>query len=153
MRDNDVDQLNGLLKGELAAVESYKQALTKIADQAKAEALKDNLASHQERAGKLRQAIEELGGTAELNTGSWGSITKWMTTNAGKMGDTAILTALEEGEDLGEDDYEWRLIKIHGKYHKLVRDDLFPQQKKTHNKLIQLVHNPMWPPMTEQKEV
>jgi hypothetical protein len=69
----------------------------------------------------------------------WGSIAKLVTEAASTMGDSAIVAALEEGEDVGSNEYEWKIMNIHGPNRTLVREQLWPKQQATHKLLSKLV--------------
>lgn len=140
MDTNAVEDLNFLLRGELSAVEAYTQALKTVENPEASKVLEECLESHATRSEKLRNAIAELGGTPTEDGGAWGGFVKFMTEGASSLGDKATLAALEEGEDIGSNDYEWRLIKMHGEHRKLVKEELGPEQERTHKKLIGLFH-------------
>jgi hypothetical protein len=83
----DISQLNSLLRGEMSAIETYRQALEK---------LKDALWHH----------IEQHGGKPSEGSGPWGTFAKAVEGTAALFGDTAALKALKEGEEHGLKDYE-----------------------------------------------
>lgn len=136
----ELESLNTLLKGELSAVESYDKALEKVQRSKVAELLTQAKNSHAERADRLRDAIVKSGGDPIDSPGTWGSFAKMVTSTASQMGDSAIVAALEEGEDLGSNEYEWKILNIHGDNRKLVRDELWPKQQATHKLLSTMVH-------------
>lgn len=134
-----VNDLNFLLRGELSAIEAYTEALKTVTDENALPVLEDCLGSHFKRSEKLRYAIEEEGGRPITSGGAWAGLAKLITGGAGAMGDKAMIAALEEGEDIGTNDYEWQLVKMHGKYRNLVKQELKPEQDYTHRKLIRLL--------------
>lgn len=152
----EMDALNTLLKGELSAVESYSKALEKVGDSHSISILEQCLQSHASRVDKLRSAVLEDGGTPVESPGAWGSFTKFLTAAAGSVGgDKAMLTALEEGEDVGLNDYEWTLVRMKGPHRKMVKDELFPKQQATHKLLSKVLNSQLsgvWPPTPEMKE-
>ncbi|MBX9693673.1 MAG: PA2169 family four-helix-bundle protein, partial [Cyanobacteria bacterium] len=102
MVELELGTLNELLKGELSAVASYDKALELVEENKTAEVLEQCRSSHAERVDKLRTAISESGGEPIEEGGPWGSLATMMTGTAASVGgDTALLTVLEEGEDLG----------------------------------------------------
>ena len=58
-----VDKLNAFLRGEISAVETYRQALDKIQDPAIRSQLQSCEQDHQQRIALLRERITSLGGT------------------------------------------------------------------------------------------
>ncbi|MBY0358260.1 MAG: PA2169 family four-helix-bundle protein [Candidatus Obscuribacterales bacterium] len=140
MDTHEVEDLNFLLRGELSAVEAYTQALKTVESSETSRVLEECRESHATRSEKLRSAITELGGVPMESGGAWGGFAKFMTEGAAALGDKGTLAALEEGEDIGSNDYEWRLVKMHGKYRQLVKEELGPEQERTHKKLIGLFH-------------
>lgn len=96
-----------LLQGELAAVETYNQALQKMAghDDDAAE-LRRLRADHQEAAAELRAFLREFGHDAEVSSGAWGAFAKAVEGTAKLLGNGAALRALKEGEQHGLRQYE-----------------------------------------------
>lgn len=156
MDANGLNELNAMLQGEMAAVESYRLATDKVSDQQVVSSLRACLKSHQDRVDLLRAAIEKQGGTAETTAGTWGSFTKLVTKASGAVGDKALVASLEEGEDMGLNDYEWRLVKLQGPLHHFVKNKLLSEQQTTH-KIVSALTNKnfggAWPPMPESREV
>lgn len=151
---SDIEQLNEMLKGELSAVESYDKALGYVSDSSLATTLHELRGSHSERVGTLHDAISEYG-TPAHSPGTWGGIAKIVVNAAHNMGDTALLVALEEGEDIGLNSYEWKLVHMHGPYRDLVKNELFPRQEATHkllSKLLRERRDGIWPPTPEMQE-
>lgn len=149
--------LDTLLQSELAAIEAYTQALGKISDRHAADVLKECQKSHVERRDTLRNAIVNMGEKPTESAGPWGAIAKMVTKGATNLGDKAIIAALEEGEDIGADDYEWFLVNMHGNHRKLVKEFIVPEQQATHEKLAQLANEKLggvWPPTPDtEKEI
>src|SRR5687767_14489953 len=95
------DTLNSFLRGELSAVETYRQAMEKVTDASLRPQLEQNSQSHQDRAAKLRNRIAQLGGKPADSSGTWGGFAKLVEGSAKAFGVKAALAALEEGEDHG----------------------------------------------------
>lgn len=154
MNADEIESMNTLLMGELSAVESYDRALERVQRPKVAELLTQAKDSHAERVERLRDAITRSGGEPIENPGAWGNFAKMVTSTAAAMGDSAIVAALEEGEDLGSNEYEWKIMNIHGDNRKLVRDELWPKQQATHKLLSNLVvqsNDGTWPPSPETR--
>lgn len=149
--------LDTLLQSELAAIAAYTEALEKIHDKHAADVLTECRTSHLERSKTLRDAIVSMGEKPTDSAGPWGAIASLVTKGAVNLGDKAIITALEEGEDIGSDDYEWFLVNMHGDHRKLVKEYIVPEQQATHEKLTRLAKDTLggiWPPTPDtEKEV
>src|SRR5262245_5223780 len=107
-----IDQLNSFLRGEMAAVETYRDALTKISDLRERRELEECMRSHDRRVQMLRDRILELGGTPADSSGPWGTFANAVEGSARLFGDKAAIAALEEGEDHGLKDYRTDLGKL-----------------------------------------
>jgi Domain of unknown function (DUF2383) len=101
----DVDRLNGLLRGERAAVEAYSRCVEKLSVRPVADQLVPIQQSHQERVLLLVTHIALLGGTPDETSGAWGDFAKLFGGAAALFGDGPALAALEKGEALGEAEY------------------------------------------------
>ena len=104
-----VDDLNRVLRGELSAMETYRQALDKIRDEygqdTRFQQLTQMLHDHEQAAQQLRAKIRQLGGTESTDSGAWGTWSKTVMGTAKLLGDKAALKALKEGEESGIKDY------------------------------------------------
>ena len=91
-----IDILNGFLRAELAAVETYFQAMDAAgADPALRQQLRECQRSHQIRVDALRTRISLLGGEPALGSGPWaGSVGE-----PGRPWTAEVYAALERGED------------------------------------------------------
>jgi uncharacterized protein (TIGR02284 family) len=110
MDHNVVDDLNRLLRDELSATETYRQALDKIrADHghdARFMQLTQMQQDHEQAATKLRTLIQQMGGTASNDSGPWGTWSKTVMGAAKLLGDKAALKSLKEGEESGLKEYD-----------------------------------------------
>ena len=99
---NEVEQLNSFLRGEIAAVETYRQALDSVGDIAARTQLQQCSQSHQRRVDLLRVRITQLGGVPAEGSGSWGTFAMIAEGGAAKVfGENAAIDVLEEGEEHG----------------------------------------------------
>ncbi len=136
-----VSALNDILRGEISAVETYRQALDKIQDLGHREALERCEHTHEKHVAVLRDRIANLGGAPATGGGAWGAYAKLIQGGAKLFGgDRAAISALEEGEDhvlktvrehLGELDLESR---------RLIEEELLPEQEDTHAVMSTLKH-------------
>jgi len=133
---DDVTQLNSFLRGELAAVETYDQAIAKLAeDPAVSSKLESCRTSHQLRATLLREEIRRRGGQPSEGSGPWGAFAQLVEGGAKLFGKKAALAALEEGEDHGRDDYKAELEGLSPDLRRFVEAKLLPEQLRTHDAL------------------
>jgi rubrerythrin len=107
---NDIESCtaacNKLLRGELAAIETYSQALEKFADDPESSTLEQILSEHEESAEVLREHLAQMGAVPDMDSGAWGSFAQAVEGTAELFGESAALTALIEGEQHGISEYE-----------------------------------------------
>lgn len=140
MNSPEIEQLNSLLRGEIASVETYTQALGAIEDEKLLDELESCRSSHLHRAEALRKKIDELGGAPAQGSGAWGTFSKLVEGGAKLAGTGPAVAALEEGEDHGNSDYRRALTKLDEPLKSFVQD-LLPEQQKTHQVLSRLKHS------------
>jgi len=128
---NTVSALNTLLRGELAATETYQQALAKVGDQPGVEDLRKIHVEHREAANQLRQYVHHFGGQPDQGSGAWGAFAKAIEGTAKVFGKTAALKALKEGEELGLNSYDNALqnAELPAECKWLINSQLVPQTK------------------------
>lgn len=101
----NVNDLNSALRGELAAIETYGQALDKLraehGNDPKFEQLSRILEQHDQAAARLQSIIRQHGGTATTDSGAWGTWSNTVMGAARLFGDRSALKALKEGEESG----------------------------------------------------
>ncbi|MFE8596530.1 DUF2383 domain-containing protein [Archangium violaceum] len=134
----DVETLNSFLRGEISAVETYRQAIGRLSDERLRSHLEDCMQDHEHRVGAIRERVEKLGGTPVEGSGVWGAFAKLMQGGATLLGDKTAIQALEEGEDHGLADYQRDMDKTHGEARRFVRMELLPSQKRTHERMSRL---------------
>jgi len=133
INQNDVEQLNSFLRGELAAVETYDQAIGKIEDSRVQTPLREVRASHDRRVDLLRQRIFMLGGEPAASSGIWGGFAKLVQGSATLLGVSPAVSALEEGEDRGREDYRADLGDLSRETQTFVSTTILPEQLRTHD--------------------
>lgn len=139
-RDAVVTHLNSLLRGEIAAAETYKQAIDKVADRAtatgEAKVLRQIQEEHGRAAQGIRDRIRQLGGEAADSSGAWGM---WAGVITGAMGliggESGALKALKEGEEHGLKDYREAAPDVDGLTTQLIENQLIPAQQRHINLL------------------
>ncbi len=107
MSDNQkcIDVCNSLLRGELSAVETYTQALEKFDGDVARPRLELIRTDHHQSVSTLRQHLIEMGATPDDSSGAWGSFAKAVEGTAKLLGESPALAALEQGEEIGANDY------------------------------------------------
>lgn len=139
--EKTVDTLNSFLRGEISAVETYRQALEKITDASLRPRLQECSRSHEDRAAKLRNRIGQLGGKPAEDSGAWGGFAKLVEGGAKVFGVKAALAALEEGEDHGLKLYKKDLDNLDASTRSFVESDLLPEQQRSHDNMSALKHS------------
>lgn len=135
----DVDQLNSFLRGEMSALETYDQAIEKLKDEpALAETLRNCRTSHDRRVTALKAEVRRLGGEPAEGSGTWGAFAKLVEGGAKVFGKSSAVSALEQGEDHGRDDYSRDLEKLSPAIREFVQRQLQPEQTRTHDALSRL---------------
>jgi len=100
----DSNDLTALVKDELAAVETYRQALEKVGGEPGGSELRRIEAEHEEALSLLQERLDDL--EVGTDSGLWGSWSKAVDGLAKVFGSKAALEALKEGEEHGVHDYE-----------------------------------------------
>ncbi len=135
---NTVDKLNSFLRGELAAVETYRQAIDKLAGKPEAATLNDCMRSHSRRAELLTAEIRRRGGDPAQSSGPWGAFAKLVEGGAAAFGEKAAIAVLEQGEDHGRDDYKRDTKELEADAQSWVNSQLWPEQLRTHQAMSTL---------------
>ena len=134
------NKLNGLLRGEISALETYRQALTKISDSEIRRELEKAEVSHFDRVLALNSMVRKFGGEPVTNSGLWGVFAKAAEGSASVLGDRAAISILEEGEDKGLQDYRSLLEdESDDEIHALGKACLI-KQEATHELISTLKH-------------
>jgi len=132
MQSTDLDMLNSLLRGEIAATETYQQAIAKFGSAPQVAELRNMHAEHRAAANTLRQHVHKHGGKPDQDSGSWGAWAKLVEGTAKMLGEANALRALKEGEEHGVKDYEAALNdkKMAPECMDLIRSELLPQTRQ-----------------------
>jgi hypothetical protein len=130
MAHNETDLLNSLLRGELAATETYQQALPKLAGTPGYEELRSIHKEHREAANTLRQHVHKVEGRPDQGSGAWGAFAKAVEGTAKAFGIDAALKALKEGEEHGIKEYEQAMKdSLPSECRSLIESRLLPQTR------------------------
>lgn len=140
-RTETTDTLNSLLRGEISAVETYRQAEEKFAGEAEAAQLRQLGQEHSSAVSQLRQHVHQKGGDASDTSGAWGTFAQIIEGGAKLFGKTAALKALKEGEEHGVNSYESALEDkaLPTDCRALIRDTLLPRCRQHIDQLDRLM--------------
>jgi demethoxyubiquinone hydroxylase (CLK1/Coq7/Cat5 family) len=137
-REQSINTLNSFLRGEIAAVETYRHALARLQETANEAELRACLASHERRVAALSHQIRELGGHPAERSGPWGAFARLFEAGAAALGDEAAIAVLEEGEDHGLKLYLDDVCKLDRESRKHIEREVLPEQVRTHDSLSDL---------------
>jgi len=140
-QNTTVATLNGFLRGEISAVETYRQALDKLQTSPSRVELEQCRRSHEQRVDRLRQEVVRAGGTPEEGSGAWGAFAKLVEGSAKVLGEKAAISALEQGEDHGLKLYRDELEKLDATARAVIESEVLPAQERTHKSLSTLKHS------------
>jgi len=132
MANDTVDTLNSFLRGEISAVETYRQAIEKLKDEPEVTTLSECMYSHEQRVSLLTNEIRQRGGKPAQGSGAWGAFAKLLEGGAKLFGAKAAIAALEEGEDHGRDDYKRDAPKLEPDARSFIQQRIVPEQLRTH---------------------
>ncbi len=129
MPNYEFELLNGFLRGELAAVETYGQVLDKFDGPHGRDELKLIRAEHHNAVNILRQQIARVRDDDDIDSGIWGRFVEALIGASQLVGDFAALHALREGEESGVQWYEKVLgdPNISDEFRTMIRIRLLPQ--------------------------
>ncbi len=132
VESNDIKQLNSFLRGEISAVETYRQAVEHLNGSALRAELVSCQQSHEQRAAVLSEYIRRLGGAPASSSGAWGAFAKLVEGGAAALGEKRAIAALEEGEDHGNKEYQSDLSALDPAVRSLIETRIIPLQRRTH---------------------
>ncbi len=128
----EIDTLNSLLRGELAAVATYEMALKSVDGPAAADG--DQLlrfaSDHRRSAETLKAAVSALGGTPDEKAGIWGAVTRFVQGSVDLFSDRAAVKSLREGEEHGLSEYEKAVESVQPDAQRVITQELVPRQRK-----------------------
>lgn len=125
----DPDIINSLLRGEVAAAETYGQVLGKFEGRPEAADLQRIRGEHLEAAAALRERVRAMGAEPSDGSGAWGTFTAAITGTAKVFGPGTALATLKQGEEYGIGQYENALTNeaVEADAKDLVRYRLLPR--------------------------
>lgn len=126
-----IEQLKSFCRGEISAVESYREVMQATNKEWVRAQLRQNMASHEERVQILRRRIAELAGIAPEDSGPWGMLINAVEGMASAFGEKPALSVLAKGESHGVNDYRADLGNLDPESERLVSSYILPQQVRT----------------------
>jgi len=135
--EQSIQTLNSFLRGEISAVETYREALARLASHDKEQALRACLASHERRVEVLRGQIRGLGGEPVAAAREPGPFAR-LGEGSAVLLDSDVVSLLEEGEDQGLELYLEDVGKLDHETRKQIERDILPEQIWTHDWMSEL---------------
>ena len=127
----DLDYLNVILRGEIAAVETYDRTVEKFKGQLESSDLIRIRDEHKAHVAAISAHVSQFGGTPSTTSGTWGSFTNALTEVAKLVGPATALAALKQGEIHGNEQYEKALERkdLPAETVSAIRSKLLPEGK------------------------
>ncbi len=136
-------QLNSLLRGEIAASETYRMAIDKLMqdgrDPSEVTILRVMQREHVQVAQVFRKRISEMGGVSDDSSGGWGAWAKLAMGAAQLFGDSAALHALRDGEEYGLNEMRSAIENLDAESAELVEKAMIPAQKRHVQRITSLI--------------
>ncbi|AGH94865.1 DUF2383 domain-containing protein [Pseudobdellovibrio exovorus] len=102
----EVQDLERILRGEISAVEAYKQVLEKYSTYENANSLRRILVEHEKAVDFWKKQLRSQESFVEESSGPWGTVVETFVGAAKLFGDGPTLRALKEGEEHGLNEYQ-----------------------------------------------
>jgi hypothetical protein len=124
--------LHRLLRGELAAVESYEHALRDLEDHPSRDLLWSFVEDHRRAVSVLTRHTAQAGDTPATSAGVWGAFARAVEKAASWIDDPTTLKALKEGEVHGVDEYRSAVSEnqLDPALRRIVEEELLPLQEE-----------------------
>ncbi len=117
-----IDTLNELLKGELMAMNIYKETHDLQGDEQVTSMLQQFAKDHQKHAQLLAERIKDLGGTPVQSVGFMGTMASISTKVNALRGPSHLLRQVYDGEDKGVHAYEDRIDELDSESQEVVSE-------------------------------
>lgn len=133
-KNNEMTQMDDLIRGELAAVKTYDTVLKDMkagAEKTRLQAIREGHQSNVTRLSKFVAGKPDLLEDTE-SAGAWGTFATTWTKGAKLMGNDAALKALQQGEEHGIREYKEALEddSISKDLKAQIKSDMLPRQEK-----------------------
>ena len=138
-----VNHLNSILRGEIAAAETYAMAIEKMIEEGREPGhvalLRALRQEHVNAAETIRRRIAAMGGIPDENSGAWGAWAKFAMGTAQIFGDSAVLHMLKDGEAHGLKDLEEAAKSLDAESAQMIGDELVPAQHRHIRQLEEII--------------
>lgn len=126
------NEMESLIRTEMAAVKSYNQILEDIKDQKERDKLEKIRTDHEIAVSKLKSFASQDVLEDTKSTGVWGVVTKTWTGGAKLFGNKIALKALTRSEEHGVSEYKDALEdkNLKKEVNDLIRTQLLPTQEE-----------------------
>jgi uncharacterized protein DUF2383 len=132
-REDRIDSLKSLLRGEISACETYRQVLDKVSQSPEvgASELRRIEGEHREAVNLLKTHVVGQGVVPTDSSGAWGAWAKTVTTTSKAFGVKTAIKTLKEGEEHGLEVYENALEDegLDSMVKMEIRNTLIPRQR------------------------
>ena len=137
---NCIDVCNSLLRGELSAVETYSQAITKYSGKPVLGELQRIRSEHAQSAARLTENVRSMGGKPDTDSGAWGVFAKAVQGAANLFGADSAIESLQRGEEKGREDYQDALENedVMAECKTMIRNELLPRIERHLSALARL---------------
>lgn len=132
--NNDITQLDDLVRGELAAMEAYDQLIKDTKDEDQKNKLLMIRKDHEQAVSKLSKYVA---GKPKIlkdteKSGPWGQFSKGWVKGGKLMGNKTAVRAIKEGEEHGIREYIEALQddSLNAELKNIIRTELLPSQQK-----------------------
>jgi rubrerythrin len=131
---DSIDTLVSFFQEELAAVQVYEQALSKLEHARARDKLRDLGRDHARRAQLLRERLELLGRTPPDTQGRGTGFSKLSHLGSNDLGVStqSVVQSLAEGEEYELQDYVNKLDRLDEESRRFVEEQLLAAQRQTH---------------------
>lgn len=126
------ETLNSLIRGELAAVETYDSALENLKGTEEKRKLQTIRDTHQDTADKLKEFVVKNEKKEVKDSGVWGDFAKVYEDGAAILGNKSAVQALSQGEEHGLRTMQTALKdqKLPEEIRKMIKTQLIPNQER-----------------------
>lgn len=127
-QDHCICICNGLLRGELSAVEKYSQVIEKFAHSPSSEVLRLIRRDHAHSANLLSANVRDMSGEPKRDSGALGIFATVLQKTANLFGPESAIESLLKGEEADRKDYQEALLdeEVMADCKKLIRERLLP---------------------------
>jgi len=132
-------KLTEFLTAELSAVETYREAISRVSDSVLREQLEELELSHRQRIQMIRRHLTDLGAQPVPDSSQpWADLSGIKDSGNSAFADLTAVRILEEGEDRTAREYSNALEALDDDLRKLVEDSLIPAQERTRESVLLL---------------